>query len=265
MKYYWDVSRANWSKITDVSGTMYIPIFRVWYDTGFRPSHLYFSLRPVIGTETRSRDFASFTRNKSFRIYTIINIIVTIIIYRDNLRVYVAIRYSAWMWSKFRPFKFQVTLLIRLVEDGVQLGPLGTAAANRPIVPAPGDYEDGEIGGMMIGRGNRSTRKKSALVALCTVLFQEQTIRCRSLGFVVQGNRRKPFQHVTARSRARTSLCGPEAQRCNPATVLHIIGRDAPPHFPWPELIRLEESLRGEACTVSITVPSWTLVPFSAS
>jgi hypothetical protein len=26
--------------------------------------------------------------------------------------------------------------------------------------PAPGEYEDGEFGGMMIGRGNRSTRKK---------------------------------------------------------------------------------------------------------
>jgi hypothetical protein len=35
---------------------------------------------------------------------------------------------------------------------GVQLGPLGTAATNRPIVPTPGDYDDGEIGGM-IGRG----------------------------------------------------------------------------------------------------------------
>jgi hypothetical protein len=32
------------------------------------------------------------------------------------------------------------------------LGPLDTAATNRPIVPAPGDYDDGEIGGMM-GRG----------------------------------------------------------------------------------------------------------------
>jgi hypothetical protein len=39
------------------------------------------------------------------------------------------------------------------VDGGVQLGPLGTAATNRPIVPAPGDYDDGEIGGM-IGRGN---------------------------------------------------------------------------------------------------------------
>jgi hypothetical protein len=36
---------------------------------------------------------------------------------------------------------------------GVQLGPLGTAATNRPIVPALGDYDDGEIGGM-IGKGN---------------------------------------------------------------------------------------------------------------
>jgi hypothetical protein len=37
---------------------------------------------------------------------------------------------------------------------GVQLGPLGTVATNRPIVPALGDYDDGEIGEMMIGRGN---------------------------------------------------------------------------------------------------------------
>jgi hypothetical protein len=44
--------------------------------------------------------------------------------------------------------------------------PLGTAATNRPIVPAPGDYDDGEIGGM-IGRGNRSTRRKPAPVPLC--------------------------------------------------------------------------------------------------
>jgi hypothetical protein len=30
--------------------------------------------------------------------------------------------------------------------------PLGTAATYRPIVPALGDYDDGEIGGMIIGR-----------------------------------------------------------------------------------------------------------------
>jgi hypothetical protein len=43
--------------------------------------------------------------------------------------------------------------LIGIVGGGVQLGALGTAATNRPIVPALGDYDDGEIGGM-IGRGN---------------------------------------------------------------------------------------------------------------
>jgi hypothetical protein len=35
-----------------------------------------------------------------------------------------------------------------------------------PIVPATGDYDDGEIRGM-IRRGNRSTRRKSASVPLC--------------------------------------------------------------------------------------------------
>jgi hypothetical protein len=36
---------------------------------------------------------------------------------------------------------------------GVQLGPFGTAATIRPLVPALDDYDDGEIGGM-IGKGN---------------------------------------------------------------------------------------------------------------
>jgi hypothetical protein len=45
--------------------------------------------------------------------------------------------------------------LIGIVGGGVQLGPLGTAATNTPIVPAPGDYDNGEIGGIF-GRGNRS-------------------------------------------------------------------------------------------------------------
>jgi hypothetical protein len=31
---------------------------------------------------------------------------------------------------------------IGIVGGGVQLGPLGTAATNRPIVSAPGDYDD---------------------------------------------------------------------------------------------------------------------------
>jgi hypothetical protein len=46
------------------------------------------------------------------------------------------------------------------------LGPLGTEATNRPIVPAPSDYDDAESDGM-IGRGNRSTWRKPAPVLLC--------------------------------------------------------------------------------------------------
>jgi hypothetical protein len=42
------------------------------------------------------------------------------------------------------------------------MGSLGTSATEWPIVPAPGDYDDGEVGGMKIGRGNRSTRRKPA-------------------------------------------------------------------------------------------------------
>jgi hypothetical protein len=47
------------------------------------------------------------------------------------------------------------------------LGSLGTAAINRPIVPDLGDYDDGKIGGIMIGRGNQSSRRKPAPVPLC--------------------------------------------------------------------------------------------------
>jgi hypothetical protein len=48
-----------------------------------------------------------------------------------------------------------------------KLGPLGTAAIYLPIVPAPGDCEDGEFGGIKNGRENRSTRRKPAPAPLC--------------------------------------------------------------------------------------------------
>jgi hypothetical protein len=49
-----------------------------------------------------------------------------------------------------------------------KLGPLGTAAIYCPIVPARCDCEDVEFfGGMKIGRGNRSTRRKLAPAQLC--------------------------------------------------------------------------------------------------
>jgi hypothetical protein len=43
----------------------------------------------------------------------------------------------------------------------------GTSATEWPIVPAPGDYDDAEFGGIKIDRGNRSTRRKPAPAPLC--------------------------------------------------------------------------------------------------
>jgi hypothetical protein len=40
------------------------------------------------------------------------------------------------------------------VGGEIQLGSLGTAATDGPILPASGDYDDGEFGAIKIGRGN---------------------------------------------------------------------------------------------------------------
>jgi hypothetical protein len=64
------------------------------------------------------------------------------------------------------------------------LGPLGTAATNRPIVPAPGDYDDGDIG-VMIGRGNRSTRRKRAPLPLCPPRQTPHAARTRTRAVAV--------------------------------------------------------------------------------
>jgi hypothetical protein len=66
----------------------------------------------------------------------------------------------------FAALRNHVIKKIGIVGGGVRLAPLGNVATNRPIVPAPGDYDDGEISGM-IGRGNRSTWRITAPVPLC--------------------------------------------------------------------------------------------------
>jgi hypothetical protein len=62
---------------------------------------------------------------------------------------------------------FELSGISQMLDQREQLGPFGTSATNWPTVPAPGDYEDGEIGGMIIGRGSTSTRRKPAPVPLC--------------------------------------------------------------------------------------------------
>jgi hypothetical protein len=60
-------------------------------------------------------------------------------------------------------------LIVKLNWYSGRWSPIGSTrhcGRRWPIVPAPGDYDDREIGGM-IGRGNRSTRRKPAPVLLC--------------------------------------------------------------------------------------------------
>jgi hypothetical protein len=56
--------------------------------------------------------------------------------------------------QQLSPFQTRNYIFLNWYSGGwSQLSPLGTAATNRPIVPAPGDYDDGEFGGI-IGRGS---------------------------------------------------------------------------------------------------------------
>jgi hypothetical protein len=63
-----------------------------------------------------------------------------------------------------------------------KLGPLGTSATEWSIVPAPGDYDDGESGGKKIGRGSRSTPRKPAPAPLCPpqIPFDQTRVRTRA-------------------------------------------------------------------------------------
>jgi hypothetical protein len=68
---------------------------------------------------------------------------------------------------KFACIPLLFFFLIRIVEGGVHTGSIRHVGHFWPIVPAPGDCEDGEFGGMNIGMGNRSTRRKRAPASLC--------------------------------------------------------------------------------------------------
>jgi hypothetical protein len=101
------------------------------------------------------------------------------------------------------------------MASGVQLGPLAIAATNKPIVPAPGDYDDGEIS-RMIGRGNWSTRRKPAPVPL----WQPQTphaARTRTRAVAVGS------QRLTAWATTRPFFLGVKGQPVRKADNLTAI------------------------------------------
>jgi hypothetical protein len=67
------------------------------------------------------------------------------------------------------------------VGGGDQLCPLGHCGHQWPIVPAPGDYDDEEMGGM-IGRGDRSTRRIPSPVRLCPPHNAQTRTRAAAVG-----------------------------------------------------------------------------------
>jgi hypothetical protein len=76
----------------------------------------------------------------------------------------------------------------------VRMISLRTSANIWPIVPAPDDDDEyGAVSGMIIGRGNRSTRRKPAPVSLCPPQIPLDHTRARTRA-PAMGSRRHPLE-----------------------------------------------------------------------
>jgi hypothetical protein len=69
------------------------------------------------------------------------------------------------------------------------MGAVGTSATGWPIVPVPADYDDGEFGGMKIGRGSRSKRGKPAPAQVCPPQIPLDQTRARTRAAAVGSQR----------------------------------------------------------------------------
>jgi hypothetical protein len=91
-----------------------------------------------------------------------------------------------YWWSIFFLYYFFIIIL-----SGVRLSPLGTAAIP-DLLYEPQMIDDGDcrtIGGMKIGRGNRSTRRKPAPAPLCPPQIPHDQTRARTRAAAVGSQR----------------------------------------------------------------------------
>ena len=109
---------------------------------------------------------------------------------------------------------------------GVQRGPLGTSATHWPIVPAPGDYDDGEFGGMKIGKGNLTTRREPTPTPLCPLQISLDQTRARTRAAAVGS------QPLTAWAMARPIL--------EMTVVVHVY-KKIPPYYEPRSLLSCSE------------------------
>jgi hypothetical protein len=78
--------------------------------------------------------------------------------------------------------KYFVVIIIVIIISGVRLSPFGTAATTC-LLYQPKMIDNGDcraMGGMKIGRGNRSTRRKPALAPLCPPQIPHDLTRART-------------------------------------------------------------------------------------
>jgi hypothetical protein len=87
---------------------------------------------------------------------------------------------------------WKVQFIITIILSEARLSPIGTAATMgllyQPQMTEDGDC--GKIGGMIIGRGNRSTRRKPAPVPLCSPQIPHYQTRARNRAATVGAQRR---------------------------------------------------------------------------
>jgi hypothetical protein len=113
-----------------------------------------------------------------------------------------------------------------------------------PIIPAPGDCEDGEFGGIKIGRGNRSTRRIPAPAPLCPPQIPLDQTRARTLAAAVGSQRLTSW----AMARPYVWLCvrlGLSEQFCNWNSPERLICRSTKKKCSLCRLIGRTEHLIG--------------------
>jgi hypothetical protein len=86
---------------------------------------------------------------------------------------------SAWYIS--------ITIIIFIILSGVRLSPLGILATIGLLYQPQMINDGGTIGGIKIGRGNRSIRRKSTQVPLCPPQIPYDLTRARTRAAAVGG------------------------------------------------------------------------------
>jgi hypothetical protein len=145
--------------------------------------------------------------------------------FRHSIRSYRHKTQTSWICNKprVRSETKPLDLFYTVACGGMRLSPLVTSATNGPIVPAP-DYRWiwSIFGGMRIGRGNRSSRRKPVLVPLCPPQIPHDLTRDRTQAAAVGSRRLTAWATARPATKLKTEdaiLC------CMVIAIAHHRGR----------------------------------------